>query len=877
MKRMRKLFAIVIAVVLMAMLLPGIAFAGEQDDAAEAQPPGEGAAFVPENDSETIVVDGGEPAPPQENGGQESTPTLQVGGTPAQEDTPIVTEWPPIPQEESADGPESPKEADLAGEQAVITAQATATAITQIMAATAPGVEMEAIRPQANEDEFLFLNNLPAPVTVKNGTPKTIAGLQLPDTVDIYVATSTGPHIDRPAKVEWDIEGITPAMYDPSVKTQQVFDVTGNAILPEDVVNPGNLSTAFTVQVTVEEAGPGAPVVATEALANGKVLVAYNAPLQATGSAPITFSATGLPSGLSVKQDPASSEWTISGVPLEAKEYTVTLYAENSDGIAGKNITLTVEENRLAMPIGFVGIFYNAMLPSPYVAPYVTNLPDGLSLDGNNIKGTPTTAGQYPLVNNSAAPINLLIVQPVSITTSALPNGNVGNAYSFTVESAGEDARAYTATGLPAGLSMSANGVISGTPTQQGSFSISVTAKDSYSEDVKKYTLTIAQEGDSDFQQAIDAIQKITKLQPDSEGYRQVIDTAWGGEGQVQPDGTIKFELQDTLGSLLPEAALGVKLTDENGAPLTANKIDIYQSFIDEYQEAGIEELGWQPEGDTYTLDGDTGKMPVLLEIGAILDGKFTLFEKQKDIPGNAQLAIGLIFPRLISTEPEDVDIPFITEWDNKVVALENIRLRLENDMQTINDTIKPVDATKAPVIEAGADLEDIVITLGEGITFKTDLEMGDKMYIKKIRTSSKYPKADYFTGNLQDFYADLISQEDYKTSIIDVTFSASSPERIQKYYESLTLSLDEGVVDAIVLDCGAYIKDTAQVYKTKKKTKFVPIVGAGVRYELSPDIFGTLNYKYQFNTKIVESKKSGDIEVKNLDHKITIGVGFRF
>jgi hypothetical protein len=71
----------------------------------------------------------------------------------------------------------------------------------------------------------------------------------------------------------------------------------------------------------------------------------------------------------------------------------------------------------------------------------------------------------------------------VAITTSSpLPNGTVGVAYSQVLQaSGGTTPYTWTATGLPAGMTLSSNGTLSGTPTASGTQTIAVTVKDSSS------------------------------------------------------------------------------------------------------------------------------------------------------------------------------------------------------------------------------------------------------------------------------------------------------------------------------------------------------------------------------------------------------------
>ncbi len=64
-------------------------------------------------------------------------------------------------------------------------------------------------------------------------------------------------------------------------------------------------------------------------------------------------------------------------------------------------------------------------------------------------------------------PLTLVVPPPpLAITTTSLPAATVGVAYSFQMAaSGGVTPYGWTATGLPAGLSCSTTGLISGTPT----------------------------------------------------------------------------------------------------------------------------------------------------------------------------------------------------------------------------------------------------------------------------------------------------------------------------------------------------------------------------------------------------------------------------
>ncbi|MCL2637897.1 MAG: InlB B-repeat-containing protein [Oscillospiraceae bacterium] len=76
-----------------------------------------------------------------------------------------------------------------------------------------------------------------------NATPKTIAGLNLPETVTMV--TNDG---NVQANVTWDVEAST---YNTATTTAQTFPVNGTVTLPAGILNPNNVSLAVSVSVTV--------------------------------------------------------------------------------------------------------------------------------------------------------------------------------------------------------------------------------------------------------------------------------------------------------------------------------------------------------------------------------------------------------------------------------------------------------------------------------------------------------------------------------------------------------------------------------------------------------------------------------------------------
>jgi hypothetical protein len=256
-------------------------------------------------------------------------------------------------------------------------------------------------------------------------------------------------------------------------------------------------SKAFSIAIL-----PPLLAILTAALPSGQVGAAYSVQFYAAnGQPPYTWTATGTPPGIAM---PASG--LLSGIPTADGAFTVTVTATDSTlpangasaNQAKQTYTLIVAAAPLAvttasLPAGVAGTPYSATLAAtggdiPYTWT-VQGLPSGISASpGGVLTGTPVSAGISTVsatVTDSkgvaaGARFNLTVIPaPISITTTSLPNGAVQFAYSVTLSaSGGAGSNKWSATGLPAGLTMSAGGTISGTPTAPGLSVVAVTVTD---------------------------------------------------------------------------------------------------------------------------------------------------------------------------------------------------------------------------------------------------------------------------------------------------------------------------------------------------------------------------------------------------------------
>jgi hypothetical protein len=232
-------------------------------------------------------------------------------------------------------------------------------------------------------------------------------------------------------------------------------------------------------------------ITTTSPLPGGMVGAAYSQTLAATGGTPPytwTVSAGSLAAGLTL-----STAGVLSGTPTQAcASCSFTVRVADSLGTAAtKPFALSVTAalaitTPSPLPGGTVGAAYSQTLAAGGgTAPYTWTvsagaLPAGLTLNAAGVlSGTPTQACAScsftvrvadSLGTAATKPSALTVTAALAITTpSPLPGGTVGAAYSQTLAAIG-GTPPYTWTvsagALPAGLTLSAEGVLSGTPTQ---------------------------------------------------------------------------------------------------------------------------------------------------------------------------------------------------------------------------------------------------------------------------------------------------------------------------------------------------------------------------------------------------------------------------
>ncbi len=228
---------------------------------------------------------------------------------------------------------------------------------------------------------------------------------------------------------------------------------------------------------------------------------------QATaGTPPYTWSATGLPAGLTL-----DSNGFITGIPQSSGSFNILVTVTDSTGLSvSRSYTLQVSNaiplqfwqyTANSLPTGTVGLPYAGSMYAiggtevGYVWTLVSgnmSLPPGITFQMLSVQitggsyarfsGTPTVAGSYTfslkVTDSAGASLSgnfTIIINPVpttlqiTTTSSALPTATIGTPYSYPLQASGGTGTGYkwafVSNSPDPGLTLSVGGLLSGTPT----------------------------------------------------------------------------------------------------------------------------------------------------------------------------------------------------------------------------------------------------------------------------------------------------------------------------------------------------------------------------------------------------------------------------
>jgi hypothetical protein len=274
---------------------------------------------------------------------------------------------------------------------------------------------------------------------------------------------------------------------------------------------------------TVAPAAPGPLTITTTSLPDGTVNQPYATTVGGSGGiTPYAWSVTpALPANLSFDQTTGA----ITGIPAAQGITSHTFMLQDSSSpvqSVQQSLSLTINSapvsptiTTTSLPNGAVGQAYNQTVQATGGTGALTwsivagTLPQNLSLNPTTgaISGTPTAAGPSSFTVRVADAVGQADTQVLSIlinqstppnitTTTPLPGGTVGLAYSQTLQATGGTGIlvwSLSVGSLPANLALSSAGTILGTPTNTGISNFTVKVTDALSQfDTQLLSITVS-------------------------------------------------------------------------------------------------------------------------------------------------------------------------------------------------------------------------------------------------------------------------------------------------------------------------------------------------------------------------------------------------
>jgi len=511
--------------------------------------------------------------------------------------------------------------------------------------------------------------------------------------------------------------------------------------------------------------------------------------------------------------------------------YTDILQNKVYDSVLGKYVGISSEMwnssptktyipviTTASLPDGITNTVYNQTLDATCIVPITWSvssgsLPDGLTLNGATISGTPTEAGTFTFTvtaTNSAGSdtkeftITVTEAAPIgdapTITTSSLLNGTVGVTYNQTLSATGTTPITWSiASGnLPTGLSLSESGIISGTPTVAGTFGFTVKAANSAGSNTKTFTIiAMSTSGINPYVPEMKIIGTETGFEIDlntetltkPSAYTIAAYSTDGGTKWIVPkaetfttkfsallDKGMKLRLTDAYDAKTKKPASGAKIVafaDINKRP-SAPAVSVYYDTYENLTTNGAWTLKLGTNFDAtegmLAAEGISGKEPAASAYGTFYD--------KSGIPVKSLNSAGKAFTTkyFIRIMPAVSNGVYTPRSKAKSLTVSSVQAQTKYTIDYKNESIKTLKKGDAYSIDGGAtyttvltgsidEMNNVNLDIREAVTLQKTV------FVKKAVTATKPASAEQkivFTLNRADFLTDEILLTNGKMSSAD-------------------------------------------------------------------------------------------------------------
>ena len=358
-------------------------------------------------------------------------------------------------------------------------------------AAGSETVTVEASNTQGNDTQTYVIDVIESPtITSTPGTSGLVGQLYS------YQAAATGT-----APIAWSLVSSPVGMsVDATGLVTWTPSAAGTVSVAVSATNAGGNSVQA-YSITVDDT-PTPPTITSAPATTAVVGQLYSYQAAATGSAPIAWSLTSNPGGMTI-----DGTGLVTWAPIVAGSETVNVEASNAQGADSQTFTIDVVEGPTITSApatsAVVGQLYSYQAAATGTTPISWSLgsgPAGMTVGATGlVTWTPSVSATENVTisatnggGTDTQAYSIVVDAPPTITSVPVTAAAVGQLYSYQAAATGTSPIGWSLTSGPAGMGIDATGRVTWTPSSEGTFGVTIQAANALGTDSQTYALTVS-------------------------------------------------------------------------------------------------------------------------------------------------------------------------------------------------------------------------------------------------------------------------------------------------------------------------------------------------------------------------------------------------